>query len=62
MNMKKCHPLKHDYRLLYIVLDNGVRTQFERKTGGGPSCQPASSLFLFNFEIEIFIRICLVIV
>jgi hypothetical protein len=60
LNMKQCHPLKHDHQL-YLVLEIGVRTKFERKTGGGPSCQPACGLFLFNFEIEIFIRIYLVI-
>jgi hypothetical protein len=60
--MKQRHPLKHGYRLSYLVLDICGRTKFERKTEGSPSCQPACSLFLFNFAMEIFIRICLVII
>ena len=51
LNIKQCHPIKHDHRLSYLVLDISVRTQFERKTGGGPSRQPACSPLLFNFEI-----------
>jgi hypothetical protein len=62
LNMKQCHPLKHDHRLSCLVLDICGRTHSERKTGGGPSCQPACSLFLFKFSMEIFIRICLVII
>jgi hypothetical protein len=34
--MKQCHPLKYNHRLSYLVLDICVRTQSERKTGGGP--------------------------